>query len=136
MATIQNAINFISFNITNVVFERPHDFKTGEFQIHIEHLSQIHKEDKNSFQTIFIVTISDNDKKFNLQVKAIADFQIVGEIEKEVYNSFVNINDPAIAYPYLRAFVSNIIVQAGMPPIIIPPINFTKKAPAKPEVKE
>lgn len=136
MATIQNSISFLGFNVTNVVFERAHDFNIGEFQINIEHLSHIHKEDKNLFQTVFIVNITDTSKKFNLQVKAIADFQIVGDIEKDIYNSFVNINAPAIAYPYLRAFVTNIVVQAGMAPIIIPPINFTKQTPNLPEAEK
>lgn len=126
MASIQNAINFLGFNVTNVVFERPHGLNQGEFQINIEHIAQINPSDKNLFQAVFIVTVTDSEKKFNLQVKAVADFQIIGEIEENIYTSFINVNAPAIAYPYLRAFVSNIILQAGMAPIILPPVNFTK----------
>lgn len=126
MATPQNAIKFLGFNVTNVVFDRPHGFHSGEFQINIEHISTVQPENKNIFQIVFIVTISGKDNQCNIQVKAIADFEAVGEVPDEVYQSFVNVNAPAIAYPYLRAFVSNIVLQAGMAPIILPPVNFTK----------
>lgn len=127
MATIQKSLKFLSFNVSNVVFERPFEFISGELQINIEHLPQINPENKNLFKAIFIVLVSDKEKKFNLQVKAFADFEIIGVEETDIYNSFVNVNAPAIAYPYLRAFISNMVLQSGMAPIIIPPVNFTKQ---------
>lgn len=126
MATIQNSLNFLGFNVLSVVFERPDGFMSGEFQINIEHISQVNSENKNLIKAVFIVTVTDKTKKFNLQVKAVADFKIIGVDEPEIYNSFVHVSVPAIAYPYLRAFISNIVLQSGMAPIIIPPVNFTK----------
>lgn len=126
MAIPQNAIKFLGFNVTNVVFDRPHGFHSGDFQINIEHICNIQAENKNLFQIVFIVTISGKENQCYIQVKAIADFEAVGEVSEEIYQSFVNVNAPAIAYPYLRAFVSNIVLQAGMAPIILPPVNFTK----------
>jgi len=134
MVPTQNAITYLRFNVTNVIFERPDDFQAGEFQINIEHIPLINKSDKNLFQTIFIATITSKDKSVNIQVKAAADFKVIGEVEKAIYDNFVNINAPAIAFPYLRAFVSNLTVQAGMAPIILPPVNFTSNI--KPSEKE
>ncbi len=131
MASIQNAITFLGFNVINVVFERPLGFSTGEFSINIEHLAQVNTENSSLFQAIFIVTLNDKDKVFNLQVKAAADFQVIGEVAPDVYDSFINVNAPAIAYPYLRAFVSNLVMQAGMNPIIMPPVNFMRPSSKK-----
>ena len=39
---------------------------------------------------------------------------------------FPKINAPAIAYPYLRAFVSNLTLQSGVDPAMLPTINFIK----------
>lgn len=125
MTSTQNTLSFQGFNVTNVVLERPFGFTTGEFSINIEHLVQVNTANKNLFQIVYIVTLNDKDKLFNLQVKAVADFQIIGEIGSVIYESFINVNAPAIAYPYLRAFVSNLVLQAGMNPIIMPPVNFT-----------
>lgn len=43
-------------------------------------------------------------------------------------SSFPIINAPAIAFPYLRSFISILTVQAGYAPVIIPSINFVEFA--------
>jgi preprotein translocase subunit SecB len=126
MATIQSSLAFKSFNVLNVVFERPEEFNSGEFTVEVEHITQVDTEISNKFQTIFIVNVVDKSNVFNLQVKASEDYEIIGEVPPEIYENFVRLNAPAIAYPYLRAFISNMVLQAGMNPIIIPPLNFNK----------
>lgn len=126
MATIQSSFAYKGFNVLNVVFERPQAFNSGEFSVEVEHITQVDTEIPNIFQTIFIINIVDKDKVFNLQVKASADYEIIGEVPPEIYENFVRLNAPSIAYPYLRAFISNLVLQAGMNPIIIPPLNFNK----------
>ena len=37
---------------------------------------------------------------------------------------FAKISAPAIGFPYVRAFMSTLSIQAGLPPIILPSINF------------
>jgi preprotein translocase subunit SecB len=66
-----------------------------------------------------------------LDVEYAGDFE-VGEPETEGFcvteevlkRSFVQVNAPAIAYPFLRAFVSTLCVTAGYGGVIIPPVNF------------
>jgi len=126
MATIQNAFQFLGFNVINIVFERPIGLVSGEFSINLEHIAQISSADSSLFQVIFIVTVADKDNAFNLQVKAVSDFKVVGDVQNDIFENFMKINAPAIAYPYLRAFISNLALQAGMVPIIIPYVNFTQ----------
>ena len=38
------------------------------------------------------------------------------------------INAPAIAFPYLRSFLSILTMQAGYPPVMIPSVNFVEFA--------
>lgn len=83
------------------------------------------RENKKSFKIIFYLTV--NDKKFNLDVKAMFDFITDEEITEDFKNShFPKINAPAIAYPYLRAFVSNLTLQSGVDPAMLPTINFVQ----------
>jgi len=35
------------------------------------------------------------------------------------------LNAPAIVFPYLRAYITNITTQSGMTPIILPTLNLT-----------
>ena len=41
-------------------------------------------------------------------------------------NKFFSQNAPAIAYPYLRAFVSTVMLNAGYPPLMLPSVNFVE----------
>jgi preprotein translocase subunit SecB len=85
------------------------------------------KED-NTFGVAFKLTI--NDKAFDLTVEALFDFEIIDEKITEDFklSSFPKVNAPAIAFPYLRAFVSNLTLQSGLEPVILPSINFVQLA--------
>lgn len=43
-------------------------------------------------------------------------------------SSFPSVNAPAIAFPYLRSFLSVVTMQAGYPPVMLPSINFVEFA--------
>ena len=56
-------------------------------------------------------------------------FRLDEEITEEFkLSDFPKINAPAIAFPYLRALVSNITLQSGFDPVMLPSINFVKLA--------
>lgn len=71
-----------------------------------------------------------NDRSFDLIIEAFFNFEIVDEKMTEDFklSSFPKINAPAIAFPYLRAFVSNLTLQSGLEPVILPSINFVQLA--------
>lgn len=91
-----------------------------------------------SFEPVFF---DENARKFNI----VFDFGFITEDEKylrvEYYSSFVTdtdidddfrsskfpiINAPAIAFPFLRAFIANLLISSGNQPILLPSINFVK----------
>ena len=41
-------------------------------------------------------------------------------------SNFPKVNAPAIAYPFLRTFIANFLLNSGYEPIILPSLNFTK----------
>lgn len=53
------------------------------------------------------------------------DAPITGEFKN---SSFPTVNAPAIAFPYLRSFLSVVTMQAGYPPVMLPSINFVEFA--------
>ena len=56
-------------------------------------------------------------------------FEADGEIDDEFLDSdFAKISAPAIGFPYVRAFISNLSLQAGLPLVILPSINFIQLA--------
>lgn len=80
---------------------------------------------KKSFKIAFYLKLEGED--FNLDIDAIFNFTADKEITEEFKKSnFPRINAPAIAYPYLRAYVSNLTLQSGVNPAMLPTINFVK----------
>ena len=56
-------------------------------------------------------------------------FQMDENVTNDFRDSdFVKINAPAIAFPYLRSYISNLTLQSGFSPIILPSINFVEFA--------
>ena len=65
-------------------------------------------------------------------VEALFMFSVDGEItEGFKLSDFPKINAPAIAFPYLRAYISNLTLQSGLEPVMLPSINFVTLAKEK-----
>ena len=125
MAT-KAGLKFVNFEITKILFDRGDNLiKEGEFEINIKHITEVSDENTDFFRTVLIININGNNNSFSLQVQSLGNFEIIGKITKEVKDNYLYISSPSIIYPYVRAFISNITLQSGMQPIIIPPMNFS-----------
>lgn len=76
---------------------------------------------------LFSIFLTSKDK-FELSCDYEAIFSTDTLLNEQIIKEekFLNINAPAIAYPYLRAFVSNVLLVANLDPAILPTINFQK----------
>lgn len=82
-------------------------------------------EAENLFWVNFDIELS--TKEVCLKVEFSAKFETNGRIDDEFRNShFILTNAPAIAYPYLRSYVSTVLLQSGYTPLTLPAINFNK----------
>lgn len=91
-------------------------------------VGQIYPEDN---QKIFGIgfKISFQQKGYSIKTEMRFFFETDETITEEFKKSnFPIINAPAIAFPYLRSFLSIITMQAGYPPVILPSINFVEFA--------
>ena len=113
-------INFSLINGENERDDNSFDLESGNYFSN--------KKGDNTFGVKFKLTIK--DKSFNLFVEAVFHFEIIDEEITEEFklSPFPKINAPAIAFPYLRAFISNLTLQSGLEPIILPSINFVELA--------
>ncbi|MRJ09339.1 preprotein translocase subunit SecB [Ornithobacterium rhinotracheale] len=109
------------------VFDKILDSKGEQFELEVG--NYFSKDiDENIFGVKFKLSIE--DELLNLNIEALFNFCVIDEDITEEFklSSFPKINAPAIAFPYLRAFISNLTLQSGFPPIILPSINFVKMA--------
>ena len=86
----------------------------------------------DSFGVGFEIDVKDND--FDLFVEAIFMFKLDEKITEEFkLSNFPKINAPAIAFPFLRSYISNLTLQSGFDPVILPSINFVQAAKEREE---
>lgn len=94
--------------------------------------SNFASDNNKAFAVNFDIKLKSADDKFRLNLKATAHFSTEENIgENFQKSSFVSINAPAIAFPYVRTYISNLTLNSGYDPIILPSINFVQLASQK-----
>jgi len=82
-------------------------------------------DEDNSFTVQFTALISSKEENFVMEIEYIGNFSSEETMTEEFKQShFPSVNAPAIAYPFLRSFVSTVSVNANLNPVILPTINF------------
>lgn len=134
--SVQQAIRFLYLQIIKVEFlnkncgnlEFPDDLKLN-FTFATTSITD-HKTETiiaNKFCVSFKIAFFDPDEIFSLSIEADALFESTSPINKEFLESdFSKLNAPAIAFPFLRSFISNFTLNAGYNPIILPAFNFSE----------
>ncbi len=82
------------------------------------------EKEEDSFSIIFELKLRIDNGKL-LAVKYTSQFKADQKIEN-TESRFFSVNAPAIAYPFLRAYVANLMLASGYNPLILPTINFVK----------
>lgn len=69
------------------------------------------------------------DQKENLKIKVSAKgyFEFKDDCPEEMKDNFMNINAPAILFPYIRAYISTLTALSGITPIILPTLNLSER---------
>ncbi len=104
-------------NVTNKL-ETTFGFATG-----------FNADNNKDFAIIFDLGLQNEEQKFRLNLKATAHFETDIPITDDFKeSSFVKISAPAIAFPYIRTYVSNLTLNSGYEAIMLPSFNFIKIA--------
>lgn len=117
-------LQFQSFKVpeSHIVFK-----EQGEYKINIGFNP---RAVVNKSQQLFIlklgVKVNDESDKFLIQMDTESIFKYSDEVELDVYlNSFFTLNAPAIVFPYIRAYITNLSAQSGMSPLVLPTLNLS-----------
>ncbi len=118
-----------AFSLTNYRFEKVNiDFTnktSNEISILFEPSGKFYSK-KSSFE-LTIVFFAFNNKPenpfVNIQCNAIFEFE--DTINFNDIPSYFYRNSIAIIFPYIRAFISTVTLQANIPPIILPTMNLS-----------
>lgn len=111
--TEQTKINFHGVDIVNVQFVSNKQMNK-DTKIDVVSNAKVYypKDSPKSFKILMDVEL-ESEGFFNLKLVAIGHFELEQEIKSELKNVFVNVNAPAIMFPYLRAFISTFTSNVG-----------------------
>ena len=142
-----SSVSIKGFKVVSLALESMHDERenrrcdglpAGERKVNLSYEVGTNDRHENLFSIKFNLHLIEKDK-LEIKLEYLTVFESDDPISKEfIEGHFVNVNAPAIAYPYLRAFVSNLTLNSGLGGIILPTMNFQKHqdgAPTKPVPK-
>jgi preprotein translocase subunit SecB len=98
---------------------------------------QLHHESKqvepDVYETVLTVTVtaSVNEKTMFLVEVGQAGIFLCRNIPQQDLANILSIATPNILYPYVREVVSDLVVRAGFPPVVLNPVNFEALAVAQ-----
>ena len=124
MSNIENkaTFRFSKFTILESYFQMT-ESSDFEINIKIEPKGQLSKKDK-----IFLleqnIEISEEQNKFKINLKSLSQFDFDEIPEDEASFSLFTVNAPAIVFPYIRAYISNLTTQSGLKTITLPTLNL------------
>ncbi|WKW43367.1 protein-export chaperone SecB [Kosakonia cowanii] len=97
-------------------------------RINFTYSSHTLSESDTEFCLKFDFTLT-SDRGFKFKLIQDFIFECDEPLDENFWNGhFHKINAPAIAYPYLRAFVSTVLLNAGLEAVNLPSVNFVEMA--------
>jgi preprotein translocase subunit SecB len=129
--SVQHAIRLLNVKVVSVDFSTDNLFDrniSDELEANVEYAVRFNDDEPKMYIVEFKVQMKDKEKDINFSLKAIALFESENEIDDDFKNSsFANQNSPAIAFPFVRSFISTFTTNAGLEPIILPSFNFASQ---------
>ncbi|HDY7864582.1 TPA: protein-export chaperone SecB [Vibrio vulnificus] len=118
-------IRIIQSRVTGLNVHRK-EFIDDENNLELNYSASDIPESPNNYSISFNVKLQ-HKMGFSYEVEYESIFETDNAIDEEFMNShFVSVNSPAIAYPFLRAYMANLMLSSGHDPIMLPTINFTR----------
>ena len=108
---------------------------TNKPSMRLNFITEYSETDNTLFEIKFFINYNINGK-FAMELEYLARFKASDVLdEKFKTSSFTQINAPAIAFPYLRSYVSTLTLNSGYEPLILPTINFVRLGEQKVQQK-
>lgn len=126
---VQNKIYLERTFVKSITFEFKKEIQEGELNTSLEIKTNFLFNDERDKEYIILFAGNFENELFTLNIVFGAVFETNEPIDEKFKESgFVKINSPAIAFPYLRSFISTLTLNAGLPPLILPAYNFTRES--------
>lgn len=87
-----------------------------------------HEKEKDKLKVYLALVSEDGGSPFLFNVKIAGLFGFDRDISQDNMEDIANINCAAILFPFLRETLADLTRRSGLPPLLLPPINFVALA--------
>ncbi len=120
-------IQLKSWEVKNLNFEAVNEKRDMKQTFRFSCGNGLSETDDKMFFVGFRVVL--NNPMYDLRLEMQFSFEVDEPLTKDFMKSpFLKINAPAIAFPYLRSYISNLTMQSGYDAVMLPSVNFVKIA--------
>lgn len=117
-----NSISFKGFKVISLSFQT--EQQGLEDNVSVNYQTLFSQESDREFVVIFKIALYAKDGT-EIHLDYAGFFEAEEAITQDFMDSnFPVVNAPAILYPYIRSFISTLTMNAGMPAVILPTVNF------------
>ena len=123
------ALKFKRYLVNSIDFKYNPEYTGGKAKMDVDfgHAVAVkNNEARVSLRCMLFRKAKKEEKPFHLEVHMTGIFEFQTELEGEELNSILRQQAINILFPYLRALISNITGNTGLPPIILPLINVNQ----------
>ena len=125
---IQNEFSLVNFFVLEcnlVMGDQKSSFDSKKFVDEVKFDIRYVEDVDDSFGVEFTVKVKRADGLVNIDLVAAGLFKTASPITEEFKNSsLVNTNAPAMVFPFVRSYISNLTTLSGYPNILLPTYNF------------
>lgn len=83
-------------------------------------------KDKSLYELIFVFeAYTETSEQPFVKIECIAEFQFEDNVDFDSIPTYFYRNSIAILFPYIRAFIGTVTLQANIPPIVLPTMNLS-----------
>jgi len=129
-----NNISFKGFKVISLSFQT--EQQGLEDNVSVNYQTLFSQESDREFMVLFKIALYTKDGT-EIYLEYAGFFEADHAIKQDFMNSsFPVVNAPTILYPYIRSFVSTLTMNAGMPTVILPTVNFQALANQKKQAEQ
>lgn len=123
--SIQHKIKFLGVKVFNCSIKATEEEAMIPNELKFDIYTRSKLKSNKGFYVYIKLDIQSLDNSFVVSLESKADFDTEAEIDENfLSNNLVTINAPAIAFPFIRAYITTVTINAGYNAVILPAINF------------
>lgn len=126
MADNVDTFSFQDYRLLSAHFDLNRNFEAGpDIQVNTN-LSLTHDyiDEQNSLRLFMKVEVSGEASPLNISVEIGSLFHFEKKPAADKLSKLAEINCAAMVFPFVREVIADLTRRSGLPPFLIPPINF------------